>query len=55
MQDQDSNEKHKEKSRWELYKNATYWFKQILETASYKTATVRPLTIHLINYPIKMN
>ena len=31
---------HGEKARWELHKNATCCFEQILEAASYKTAVV---------------
>ena len=36
---------------WELYKNATCCFEQILVAASYKTVTVRPPASHLINHP----
>ena len=41
----------REKARWELHKNATCRFQNILETAVYKTAAVWPLTSHLINQP----
>ena len=44
-----------EKVRWELHKNATGCFEQVLEAAPYKTAVVRPLTSHLINHLSKMN
>ena len=43
------------KARWELHKDATYCFKQILDVAPNKTATVRPLTSHLRNNPSKMS
>ena len=33
-----------EKANWELHKNATYCFDQILEVESYKTAAVLPFT-----------
>ena len=46
-----SNEILGEKARWELYKNATCCFKQILEVATHKAAAVRPFISHLINHP----
>ena len=42
----DANKTHEEKARWELQKNATYCFEQILEETSHKTATLRPLASH---------
>ena len=39
-----------EKKRWELHKNATCFFKQILEAAPHKRAAARPPTSHLTNY-----
>ena len=41
--------------RWELHKNATWCFDQILETTLHKAAVVRPLTSHLTNHPNKIN
>ena len=38
------------KDRWELHKNATFCFEQILEAAPHKTAAVEPLTSHLTNH-----
>ena len=38
---------HGEKARWELHKNATCCFEQILEATPNKTAAVQPLTSHL--------
>ena len=37
------------------HKDAACGFEQILETGPYKTATVRPLTSHLVNHPKKVN
>ena len=47
----DSNEK----ARWELHKNAVYYFEQILEAAPNKTAALRPLASYLINHSSMMN
>ena len=46
---------HGEKARWELHKNATSAFEQILEAAPYETAVVRPLVSHLSNHTSKTN
>ena len=42
-----------QKTRWELYKNTTSYFEQILESTTRKIATVRPLTSHLKDHPSK--
>ena len=47
----DSNETLGEKVRWELYKDATQCFEQILVAAPYKTVAVLPLTFHHKNRP----
>ena len=49
----DSNKKHGEKARWELYKNTMCYFDQILEAAVFKTAVVQAHTSHLTNYPME--
>ena len=52
----DANKTHEEKAKWELHENATSYFGQILEAASYKTTTIRPLTPNLkyhTSYTIK--
>ena len=49
----DFKEMSGEKARCALHKDATCCFEQILEAASYKTATVQPLTSHLTNHPSK--
>ena len=51
----DFNEALGEKARWELYKDATCDFEQILEAAHHKTAAVRPLTSHLTSKLSKTN
>ena len=43
----DADKTHREKSRWELHKNATSYIEQILEAALHETTAVRPLTSHL--------
>ena len=45
----DANEMQGEKAKWELHKNATNCFEQILETALHKKTVVRPLISHLKN------
>ena len=45
----DSNETLREEAIWELHKNTTSCFENILKAALYKTVTVRPLT-HLTNH-----
>ena len=47
----DFNETLEEKAWWELHKDAVSYFDKIQESAPYKTATVRPLTSHIINHP----
>ena len=42
-----------EKSRFELHKNDTYYFEQILKEIPNKVAAVQPLTPHLKNHPSK--
>ena len=51
----DANKMHREKARWELYKNATSYFEQILEVTPHKTIAAQPLTSHLKNHPSKTN
>ena len=51
----DANETHGEKVRWELHKNAKFYFEQILEATLYKTAVVGLLTSHLTIDPSKTN
>ena len=41
MHHMDASKTYEAKARWELYKNDTCCFEQILETAHYKTAFVR--------------
>ena len=55
MHNEDANETHGEKVRWELLKNATYCFEQILEATPYKIVAVWPLISHLTSHPGKMN
>ena len=43
------------KAKCEQYKYVVCCFKQILETAVYKTAAAWPLISHLTNHPNKMN
>ena len=47
------NEMLGEKARWKLHTDAGCYLEQIQEIASYKTATVWPLTSHLTNHPSK--
>ena len=51
----DVNKMHKEKARWELNKNATFCFEQVLEATPHKTATIQSLPSHLKNHPSKMS
>ncbi len=39
----------------QLHKNAIYYFEQILEPTSFKTAAAWPLPTHLRNHPSKAN
>ena len=43
------------KASWELHKNATCCFEQILETVPHKRVAVWPPALHLIKHPSKMN
>ena len=43
----------REKSRWELNKDAVYCFEQIQEASPYKTAAIRPLVSNLTYDPNK--
>ena len=51
----DANKMHREKARWELYKNATSYIEQVLEVRPQKTIVEQPLTAHLKSHPSKMN
>ena len=51
----DLNKKHAEKAKWELHKNATCSFKQILEAATDKATALQLLTYNLTNHPSQMN
>ena len=42
---------HREKAKWELYKNVTSDFEQILEVTLHKTTIVQPLKHHFKNHP----
>ena len=55
MHHMDVNKMHKEKTRWEQYKNFMNYIEQILKATPLKTSAVWLLTSHLKNYPIKMN
>ena len=45
----DTNQKHREKARWEIYKNAVCSFKRILVVTPHKTTAAWPLASHLKN------
>ena len=47
----DTNKMHGEKARWELHKNATGHFEQILGATPNKTAVAWPPTFCLTNHP----
>ena len=47
------NKTHREKARWELHKNDTSYFEQILEAKPHETTAARPLTSHLKKHPYK--
>ena len=55
MHHMDAYKTHEEKVRWQLHKNATSCFEQVLETTLHKTAAVQPLTSHFKNHPSKTN
>ena len=46
----DANKMHTEKARWELHKNVTYCFEQILGVTLHKTIVVWPPVFHLTNH-----
>ena len=46
----DSNETHGQKTKWELQKNTTCCFEQILEATPYKTGTAWLLASYLTNH-----
>ena len=46
---------HGEKDKWELHKNATCCFEEILEATLHKTAAVQPSSSYLKNHSSKMN
>ena len=47
MHHKDTDKAYREKTRWELHKNATSYIKQILEPTSHETAAVQPPTSNL--------
>ena len=49
MHNMDTNKTHRAKARWELHKNATCHFEQILlnKGSPYKTTVVLPITRHV--------
>ena len=51
----DSNKTIREKTGWDVYKDAARCIKQILEATPYKTAAVWPSTSHLTNHPREKN
>ena len=51
----DSYKTLEEKARWKLRKDATCYFKQFLETATYKTTIVLLLAAYLKTHPNKTN
>ena len=48
----DANKTQKEKSKWELHKNAGSYFEQIFEDIPHETAE-RPHTFHLKTMPVR--
>ena len=44
----DFNEVFEGKAKWELHKNAAYWFEQILEATFYMGAFLRPVNSNFI-------
>ena len=55
MHPEDANKTHREKSRWEILKNAMSYFKQNVESTLHETIAVRPLFFSLKKYLSKMN
>ena len=55
MYHMNTNKTYREKAKWELHKNDTSYFKQILEATPHKTTAVQLLTFHLKDHPSKMN
>ena len=51
MHHMDANKTYGEKALCQLHKKAVSYIEQVLEATPYKTAAVRPLTIHHENYP----
>ena len=51
----DADKMHCKKARWELHKNTMSYIKQFLEATLHETATVKPLTYHLLNHLSKTN
>ena len=51
----DANNMHKEKARWELHKNATSYFEQILDAATKKPHLYGYFPLISKNYPSKTN
>ena len=47
----DPNKTYGEKAWRQIYKNAAINIEQVLEAAPHISAALRPLTIHLENYP----
>ena len=55
MHHMDANKMHREKARWELYKNAERRLEEILEETPHKTAAVWPSASHLTHHSSKIN
>ena len=51
----DANKTHREKTRWELDKNAVRYLQQLLEVTPNKIAAVQPPTSNLTNHSSKIN
>ena len=51
----DANEMHREKTRWELHKNAASYLEQIPEATPHETTAVQPHTTYFKSYPSNMN
>ena len=51
----DADKMLKEKTRWELQKNAVSYLEQIQEATLRKTAAVQPLVSHFKDHPRKTN
>ena len=55
MHNMDANKTLRENARLEVHKNATGYFKQILQATLKNALVVRPLTSHLTKHPISQN